>query len=121
MIKPVRPMSEFLPKLVRDPSGLVFAGYRKMLELAIELDAFGVADRLPGGSRCELDELAVLLDHLALRFRLESARGADQQLRRLQERAFRAFLRKRFGCPWLGFLPRLPVIKRIVMNVCDEA
>ena len=104
-------MSEFLLELVGDPSALVIAGCGEMLQLLIELDAFGVADRLPGGSRCELDQLAVLVDHLAFRLGLETARRADQQLRWLQERAFRAFLRQRLGCPWLGLLPRLPVIQ----------
>src|SRR6202165_2668835 len=120
MIKAVRPVSEFLFVLVGDPSGLISAVHREMLQLLIKLNALGDADRLPGGSRCELDQLAVLVDHLAFRLRLETARRADQQLRPVYERALRALLRQRLGCPWLGLLPRLPVIKRIVMYVGHE-
>src|SRR5258705_13100107 len=94
MVKALRPVTESFLVFVGDPSGLVAAHVREILELAIEPNSVRAFGRLPHATRGELDQLAILVDDLALRLRFETARGTNCELWRLQKRALGALLRQ---------------------------
>src|SRR5258708_38639259 len=87
MVKALRPIAELFLVLVGDPSGLIAAACGKMLQLAVEFDGVAVVGRLRLPPRRKLHQITFLVDDLAFRFRLESARWANDQLRRLEVRA----------------------------------